>query len=26
MAPFVIMLLVLLIKPTGLYGSPVFKR
>jgi branched-chain amino acid transport system permease protein len=26
MAPFAIMLLVLLIKPTGLYGSPLLKR
>src|ERR1700674_3589092 len=26
MAPFAIMLVILLIKPTGLYGSPVFKR
>ena len=26
MAPFAIMLLILLVKPTGLYGSPLFKR
>ncbi|MDR7545635.1 MAG: branched-chain amino acid ABC transporter permease, partial [Armatimonadota bacterium] len=26
MAPFAIMLLILLIKPTGLYGSPLLKR
>ena len=26
MAPFVIMLLILLIKPTGLYGSKLLKR
>ena len=26
MAPFAIMLLILLIKPTGLYGSPLVKR
>jgi branched-chain amino acid transport system permease protein len=26
MAPFVLMLLILLIKPTGLYGSPMLKR
>jgi branched-chain amino acid transport system permease protein len=26
MAPFVLMLLVLLLKPTGLYGSPLLKR
>jgi branched-chain amino acid transport system permease protein len=26
MAPFAIMLLILLIKPTGLYGSPMLKR
>jgi branched-chain amino acid transport system permease protein len=26
MAPFAIMLLILLLKPTGLYGSPLLKR
>jgi branched-subunit amino acid ABC-type transport system permease component len=26
MAPFAIMLLILLAKPTGLYGSPLLKR
>jgi branched-chain amino acid transport system permease protein len=26
MAPFAIMLLILLVKPTGLYGSPLLKR
>jgi branched-chain amino acid transport system permease protein len=26
LAPFLIMLLVLLIRPTGLYGSPLYKR
>jgi len=26
MAPFAIMLAILLIKPTGLYGSPLLKR
>jgi branched-chain amino acid transport system permease protein len=26
MAPFAIMLVILLIRPTGLYGSPLLKR
>ena len=26
MAPFAIMLLILLVKPTGLYGSPLLKK